>query len=309
MTDKTEEFDAVIVGGGPAGMSAAIWCGDLGLRAMLIERDAGVGGQLTRIYGRITNYPGRVAANGTELRELFAEQTANSPTVIRIGEAVDAIDTEAKTVVLSGGDTLSGRYLVLAMGVRRKRLKIPGESEFAGRGILRSGVLESQLAVGKTVVVVGGGDAALENALILSKTAKTVYLVHRRQRFSGRQQLADAVMSASNIAILMNSRVTEIRGSETVDSVLVESIDSNECARLPAQHVLVRIGVEPNSELVRDSLEVDERDYILINARCETSTAGVYAVGDVASPVAPTIAGAVGQGATAAKVIAAQVLD
>lgn len=304
MRSQTQKFDVVIVGGGPAGLSAAIWCADLGLQAAVFEGSATVGGQLERIYGPISNYPGLAAKNGSELRGHFVRHLEKAHIRPMTGMKVEMIDVFSRSVTLSNGESISGRALILAMGVSRRRLDIPGEAKFAGRGILASGTLESGLAVGKTVIVVGGGDAAMENALILSETAKKVYLVHRRKEFSARPEFLKAVISRPNILPLLERKMTEINGDENVDSVVIEGPGAADREILPIDLVLVRIGVEPNSGLVRDDLEVDRKGYIKVDGLCRTSVERVYAIGDIANPIAPTIAGAVGQGATAAKQIA-----
>ena len=302
-----KRVDVAIVGGGPAGISAAIWCVELGLKYVLFEREAEVGGQMLSTHGPVHNYPGLRAGNGRELRDLFLAHAAQSgiEPVTRTG-VVEA-DLSQRTLSLADGTAVRFGNLVIATGVRRQQLGIPGEIEFADRGMLRSGVLARESVKGKKVVIVGGGDAALENALILSKTAERVTVVHRGDHFRARNEFVSAAGEESNISFLFGSRVTEIVGSGTIEAVTIEETLSSERSRLATDFILVRIGVEPNSELFADQLDTDEQGYIRTDSTCLTSRSGIYAIGDIAHPTSPTIATAVGTGATAAKSMASAV--
>jgi thioredoxin reductase (NADPH) len=307
MMTKHDGFKVVIVGGGPAGLSAAIWCADLGLEAILIDRGTELGGQLLNIFNPIVNYPGVMTGNGRELRDRIVSQAEGTVTSMALRTESVGINLQNRTVSIEGGTSIAGRNIIIATGVRRRTLGIPGEKELTGRGILVSGARDSYLAAGKTVAVIGGGDAALENALILSKHSTLVYVVHRRAEFSARADFVRAVRSTPNIRTMMHSRVTAINGNEQVETVDISRTDPAGHLSLPVEKVLIRIGVQPNSELVQGSLTLDPSGYILVDQYCRTSVRGVYAVGDVASPAAPTISGAVGGGATAAKAIAAEI--
>ncbi len=307
MTETDGIFDVVIVGGGPAGLSAAIWCGDLGLRAILLESETELGGQMLSIFNPVINYPGVITANGREMRDRFAAQAGKSNAVLKLRSPVEQIDCASKTVGLANGESISGKNLIIATGVRRRRLGVPGESELAGRGIIESGSKDRESVAGKRVAIIGGGDAALENASILGEHAQRVYVVHRRAEFSARREFVETAASARNIEFVMNSAVTAIGGNNAVEAVNLEHLDSRKNFIIPVDYVLIRIGVRPNSELVRDKLDLDPRGYIKVDATCETTVPGVYAIGDIASPISPTISTAAGHGATTAKAIAAKI--
>ncbi len=183
------------------------------------------------------------------------------------------------------------------------KLGIAGEDAFEGRGLLRSGSTSVDLVAGKTVAIVGGGDAALENAVMLSKTATKLYVIHRGDRLSARSEFVDVATAAPNVKILLDHRVTSINGSDSIDSIDVESAIDQTITTITIDYLLIRIGVEPNGDLFRGMIETDSRGYALVNNRCETSVSGLYAIGDVANPAAPTISSAAGHGATVAKVI------
>lgn len=303
MTVTNQEFDAVIIGGGPAGLSCAIWCKDLGLDAVLIEKNADFGGNLHNIYNPIDNYPGLATANGREMSDRMSEHAKRSGTLLRTNCRVVRVDPVAKTVELEDKTLLRSRSIVFATGVRRRKLGVEGEEAFEGRGILRSGSTSVDLVAGKTVAIVGGGDAALENAVMLSKTAAQLYVIHRGDRLSARSQFIDIATTAPNVTILLGHKVTSINGSGSIESIDVENTRDKTSRSLSIDHLLIRIGVEPNAELFRGIIKTDNNGYAEVNSRCETSVAGIYAIGDVADPIAPTISSAVGHGAIAAKVI------
>ena len=303
MIAANEEFDVVIIGGGPAGLSCAIWCVDLGLHAILIDENAEFGGNLHNIFNPINNYPGLSTANGREMSERLSEHAKRSGSLLRTSCRAVRVDPDEYTVELADGTVLRARTIVFATGVRRRKLGIEGEQTFEGRGLLKSGSTSADLVAGKTVAIVGGGDAALENAVLLSKTAATVYVIHRGHRLSARSQFVDLMTVAPNVTILLDHKVTSINGNGSIELIDVESTQGQTNRSIPIDFLLIRIGVEPNAELFRGMIETDSRGYALVNGRCETSVSGLYAIGDVANPAAPTISSAAGHGATVAKVI------
>lgn len=298
--------DVVIIGAGPGGLSAALWCDELGLDTLVLEREAEVGGQLLRVHNRVANYLGLEAADGRELRDRFAEQADARDFDLWTQAEVEEVDVRAKRVRLRGGEELRSIALVLATGVRRRRLGVPGEEEFAGRGVLSSGALERDSVAGEDVLVVGGGDAAAENALLLAEVCPTVTLVHRGRQLSARREFAERIQGEHRITVFTEARLTRIMGSGRVESVEIEREGALKPLRMAVRGVLIRVGVEPNSEPFRGQLHTDARGYIVVDGQQETSAEMVFAVGDVSNPLAPTISGAAGAGATAAKVIASR---
>ncbi|MFZ1701712.1 MAG: FAD-dependent oxidoreductase [Pyrinomonadaceae bacterium] len=294
------ELDVIIIGGGPAGLSTALWCAELGLTARIIDIRTEFGGQLLRIFGRITNYLGFDAQSGRHLRDRFVEHLAAIEFERSLGSGVTGVDLGSKRISLIDGSVYQARTLVIATGVRRRKLNIAGEDTFQGRGILRSGVDEQNLVIGKRVVIVGGGDAALENAALLAPVAERVFIVHRREGFFARPQFVEAIAQFDNVECVFSSIVTEINGSEKVESV---TLLGSESVEIMADSVLIRIGVQPNSDLFRGQVDLDRIGYLVVDRDCKTSVSGVFAVGDVANPISPTISTAVGMGATAAKSI------
>jgi thioredoxin reductase (NADPH) len=297
--------DVLIIGSGPAGLSAARWCDELGLDTLVLEQSEEVGGQLLSIHNPINNYLGIQIDNGRELRDLFVAQNKDCDFDLWTRVEIENVDLKAKRVVLRSGEELKAIAIIIATGLRRRKLGIPGEDEFVGRGMIESSG-DRQAFAGKDVCVIGGGDAAAENALLLAEVCPTVTLVHRGKKLRARREFTEQLHTNHCITVFPESVVHSIIGRDQVEAVEIERSGAIKPFQMAVQGVLVRIGFQPNSELFRDQLQIDEHGYVSINGTQETSAENVFAIGDIASPLAPTISGAVGGGATAAKVIAAR---
>jgi len=297
--------DVLIIGAGPAGLSAARWCDELGLDSLVLEQNEEVGGQLLSVYNPIDNYLGASVANGRELRDRFVEQTKDCDFDLWTQVEIAGVDLKAKRVVLRSGEEIQSIAIIIATGLRRRKLGIPGEDEFVGRGMIESSA-DRQAFAGKDVCVIGGGDAAAENALLLAEVCPTVTLVHRGKKLRARREFTEQLHTNHCITVFPESVVRRIIGHEQVEAVEIERGGAIKPFQMAVKGVIVRIGFEPNTESVRDQIDLDERGYVRVDARQETTVTNVFAIGDVASPLAPTISGAVGAGATAAKVIASR---
>lgn len=295
------DFDVIIIGGGAAGLSAALWCDELGLKALLLDASAELGGQLRWTYNEIKNHLGTEAKNGREMRDAFVRQAEQRNFATRLKTEVKEVDSSKKSVMLESGETLFAQALIIATGIKRRKLNVEGEEKFQNKGIIESGKRNQNLVKNKTVTTIGGGDAAFENALILAEAAKKVFLVHRGKDFRARPEFIRQVLDNSKIEILTETIVTKFLGEERIQAVELKKLKTCKIHILPTEAVLIRIGVAPNTEIFRGKIELDEQGYIKIDSRCETSVKGVFAVGDAANPTAPTISSAVGMGATAAK--------
>lgn len=298
--------DVIIIGAGPAGLSAAMWCDELGLDALVLEQNVEVGGQLLWVYNPVKNHLGIEAEDGRELRDMFAAQVGDRGFDLWTNVEIEGVDLRAKRVRLRTGDELQSIALVIATGVRRRRLGVPGEDEFAGSGVIESGQRDRDLVAGRDVVVVGGGDAAAENALLLAEVCPTVTLVHRGKKLSARTEFVERIRGEHCITVFTEATLRRIIGGERVDAVEILRAGAIKPFQMAAGGVLIRIGVEPNSDLFKGQIETDERGYVRIDSRQETGAENVFAVGDISNPLAPTVSGAVGAGATAAKVIASR---
>ena len=299
-------FDVIIIGGGAAGISAALWCAELKLNALLVEAKAELGGQLLRVYNPIKNHLGIETANGRELRDIFVGQIENRQFAVRLQSEITQIDLEKKSIWLESGEQFSASAVIIATGVRRRKLNVAGEEKFQRKGIIESGKHDASLVKSKNVCIIGGGDAAFENTLILGETAASVTLVHRGKYFRARAEFVEQANENPKVEILTETVVQKITGNERVEAIELENLKTGEIFEKKVEAILLRIGVEPNTDFLKNQLELDAVGYIKTNQNCETGAAGIYAVGDVANPVAPTVSGAVGMGATAAKAIYAQ---
>ena len=298
--------DVLIIGAGPAGLAAARWCDDLGLDTLVVERGPEVGGQLLWVHHAVENYPGVRAEDGRALRDLFAAGLEDAGFDLWTEAEIESIDLNAKRVRLKSGEELQSIFLIIATGLSRRALGVPGEAEFAGRGVIESARRDRELFAGRDVVVVGGGDSAVENALLLAEVCPTVTLVNRGRRLRARAEFLERLQAVHCVTVFKEAELVRVIGREAVEAVEIRRRGAIKPFQMAVGGVLIRIGYEPNTGLFRGQLDADERGYISVNSEHETSVDNVFAVGDVASPLAPTIAGAVGAGATAAKVIAAR---
>ncbi|MDQ6653817.1 MAG: NAD(P)/FAD-dependent oxidoreductase [Acidobacteriota bacterium] len=298
--------DVVIIGAGPAGLSAALWCDELGLDTLVLEQNTEIGGQLLSVHNPIENYPGVSASNGRDFLEPFSARVSEADFDLWTDVDIDNVDLKAKRVVLRSGEELQAISIIIATGVRRRQLGIPGEKEFAGHGIIESPTRDREKFAGKDVCVVGGGDAAAENALLLAEVCPTVTLVHRNKRLKARPGFISQLQSQHCITIFPEALVTRLLGNENLEAVEILRKDALKPFQMAVRGVAIRIGVSPNTEIFAGQLQLDAQGYVVVTSQHETSVANTFAIGDVANRLAPTISGATGAGATAAKVIASR---
>ena len=298
--------DVIVIGAGPAGLSAARWCDELGLDTLLLEQAEQIGGQLHQIYNPINNYLGVKASSGAELLGLFTASVENSDFDQWTGVSIETVDLRAKKISLRSGEQLQSIAIVLATGVRRRELGIQGEREFMGKGVMESGSKQRDQFAGSDVCIVGGGDAAAENALLFAEVCPTVTLVHRGKKLRARREFTEQLHTHHCITVFLESVVTRILGEDRVEAVEIQRREGLKPFQLAVRGVLVRIGVTPNSGLFREQIQLNDDGYVSVNGDQETNLPNVFAIGDVANQTAPTISGATGAGATAAKVIASR---
>ena len=297
-------YDVIIIGGGPAGMSGLLWCNSLGLRAVLLEQTGELGGQLLQMFHRVIDYPGLITGSGRELRDHFQAQLSELQLSYRTGCTLEEINLRDRTL-LSNGDRLASRAIILATGARKRRLGIPGEDRFSiQNGVSFSATRDHGLYAGKNVCVIGGGDSAVENSLVLSRVCPHVTLIHRSDQFRARPEWLRQARETPNITFLTGVEAKAIEGGEHVERLVVEEIPSRQQQTIATEGVFIRAGIAPNTESFREQIELDEAGYIKTNRRQQTSIEGVYAAGDVCRPVCLSVATATGQGAIAAKAAA-----
>lgn len=293
-------YDVIIIGGGPGGLSAAIYAQRAALNTALIEK--GIAGGQMAMTDEVENYPAIKEISGLELSERFMKH-AQSYGLELIQDEVDAVEPglDRHTVRLASGRALSTHTVILATGGSPRKVGIPGEVEFYGNGVSYCGVCDGFFFQDKTVVVIGGGDTAAEEALYLAKMAKQVYLVHRRDNLRASMILQQRVRRECKIEILWNTLVTEIvAGEEGVNGVLLQDVKTGEKRRLATDGVFIFVGFKPNNEVVPAGIKMDANGYVVTDDRCETNVAGVYAIGDLREKYARQIVLAAADGCIAA---------
>jgi thioredoxin reductase (NADPH) len=297
------DHDVIIIGGGPAGMSALIWCYSLGLRGVLLEQSPELGGQMLEMFHRVLDYPGLVAENGRELRDHFAAQLDMLQLDYRTGREIEEVDLSQRRA-RCGGEWLQGRSAIIATGARKRRLNIPGEERFEIRGVSFSATRDHSLYAGKKVSIIGGGDSAVQNSLLLARICPSVTLIHRSDKYRARPDWLKQARENPRITVLDNSEAKAIEGGERVERLIIEDTRTGEIKTIDTEGVFIRVGVAPNTEMLRGQIEMDEAGFIKTDQRQRTSVEMIYAAGDVCRPACLSVATAVGQGAISAKDIA-----
>ena len=292
-------YDTIIIGAGPAGMSAGIYAGRYKLSAAVFEATS-PGGQMLLTH-KVCNYAGvEEDTSGFDLAEKMKGQLEELKVPI-IGEEVAEIEKRGKMFVVSTqeGKDYKTKSIIIATGATHAHLDIPGEDELLGRGVSYCATCDAKFFEGKAVAVVGGGNTALESAAFLSKTAKKVYLIHRRQEFRGDSVLVDEVKE-SGVELVLDTVCTEIKGKNKVDTLMLENVNTKEKKELELDGVFINIGVAPVANLAEHlGTKIDKKNYVMVDREQKTSVEGVYAAGDITGGFRQ-VSVAVGEGATAA---------
>jgi thioredoxin reductase (NADPH) len=304
-----ERLDAIIVGAGVAGLSTALWLRDFGLDALLIEEASRPGGQLHEIHAAIPNFLGAYGWDGARLANAVLSDARAAELPALVGAGVSRVSASGRWIERAAdeaGDAtrINAKAIVIATGLRRRTLDVPGEAEFLNRGVSHSANRDRMRFEGKPVVVIGGGTAAVEDALLCAEAGSDVTLLHRSARFRAREDFLAQVRANKRIRIVTGAAVTRIVGSDAAEGVEYRVRGGRATKLVPAAGVFVRIGWAPRSELVRRQVRCDTAGYVRVNAMGATSAVSVFAAGDVCSPRCPSIANAVGQGAAVAWEIA-----
>ena len=289
-------YDIIIIGSGPAGLSAAIYAQRACLDTIVIEKTGISGGQVLNTW-EVDNYPGFPGVTGFELSRQFREH-AN-----KLGARV--VQDEVVQVELSGNvkkvvceeETYEARCVILASGAHHRTLEVPGEEELRGAGVSYCATCDGAFFRGRTVAVVGGGDAALEDAIFLARMCEKVYIVHRRDKLRGAKRLQERLQALENIEFVWNSETAAIEGNGQVEALRLRQTKTGEEKRLDVDGVFIAVGIAPESELYAGQLELDEQGYIRADESGQTSVPGVFAAGDVRTKALRQILTAASDGA------------
>lgn len=289
--------DVIIIGGGPAGVAAAIYASRREMKTMVISKD--VGGQLVWASD-IENYPGFKSINAFELIGKYQEQVSSLGVKIA-QEEVKRIEKTSKGFKLHCPQkNYETKTLILSIGLTPRKLNIPGEEEFSGRGVTYCANCDGPFYKNKTVAVIGGGNSALDAAEVLSKIANQVYLIYRRDKFKGFESLVKKVINRKNIEIIFNTIPLEFKGEEKLKKIILQNQINKQSNSLDVDGAFIEIGRVATTDLAKDFVDRNEHEEILVNELCETRTPGLYAAGDVTQVEFKQISIASGQGTIAA---------
>lgn len=296
---ETKIYEVIIIGGGPAGLTAGLYTSRSRFNTLLIEIGL-LGGQMTTTEV-IENYPGfPQGINGDELSRLMEEQAKRFGLEVVSQEVVEVKLEGERKLVKTDESTYLCEALIICTGTEYRKLGIPGEKEFTGKGVSYCATCDGAFFKDSQIVVVGGGDSALTEALFLTKFAKELTIIHRRDALRGTKIYQERVLSNPKIKMLWNSVVQKIKGDSIVRSIVIKNVKTGEINEFNTEGVFLFVGVSPRTKFLKNLITSDEAGYIVTDENCETSIKGIFAAGDCRKKLLRQIATAVGDGATAA---------
>ena len=273
-------YDMIIIGSGPAGLTAGIYAKRAGLSALVLEGSFIQGGQIVNTY-EVDNYPGLPGISGMDLADRMKEHLQNQGGKIIRGKVKGiSLDDEIK-IVHTKKEDFRTKTVILAAGAVHRKLEVPGEEEFSGMGVSYCATCDGAFFKDKTVAVVGGGDVAVEDAIFLSRTCKKVYLIHRRDQLRAAKILQDVLKNTPNIETFWNRRVTKIGGTEQVEWIQTESTAAGQSTRMDVDGIFIAVGITPDTGFIRNLIHLDEQGYVIADENVETNIPGIYAAGDI----------------------------
>lgn len=290
-------YDLVIIGAGPAGMAAAIYAQRARLNAVVIEKE-GCGGQMAQTY-EVDNYPALPGISGYELGTKMKEHAMSLGAEI-IYDEIKSINRQDDRFVLhyDTGGVAECKGIIIASGATHSKLGVPGEDKLAGCGVSYCATCDGAFFSGKDVAVVGGGDVAIEDAIFLSRIARTVTLIHRRSELRGAASLQESLKKCDNVNILWDTVVESINGDNRVESLSLRNVKDDEDFNLFVNGIFIAVGITPVKTVI-DGLMCNAGGYIIADENCRTNIKGVYAAGDVRAKRLRQIVTAVADGANA----------
>ncbi|MCA6069577.1 MAG: thioredoxin-disulfide reductase [Endomicrobium sp.] len=290
-------YDAIIIGGGPSGLSAAIYASRARLKTLLVEKN-GCGGQMT-VTDLLENYPGfNDGINGFDLAVKLETQARDFGTEIMYDE-VTSIENGAVKKVITVNGACETKTIIVAAGTSVKKMNIPGEEKFIGRGVSFCAICDAPFYKGKDVAVIGGGDSAIQEAIYLSNFAKNVIVVHRRDTLRATKILQEKMASRANISVIYDSIPKEIFGNDSIEKIGITNTKTNEDKDLQVDGIFVFIGLIPNT-LFLSNLTLDKNGYVITDENMNTSIPGIFACGDIRKKQLRQVVTAASDGAQAA---------
>ena len=271
-------YDILIIGGGPAGLTAATYARRAGKTVLVIEKNA-FGGQITW-SPKVENFPGYLSLSGTELGDKLLEQAMEQGAEVELDEVVSvSVNADGiKTVACESGANFQGRALIIAVGAKPRMLGLPREDELVGSGVCFCAVCDGAFYAGQDVAVCGGGNAALQDALLLSEKCRSVTLIHRRDSFRGEQKLVEALKKRGNVDFVLNAAVIGLLGQNELEGIVISQ--NGESRTLPVTGLFIAVGHQPDNGVFADLMELDAAGYAASGEDCLTKSAGVFVAGD-----------------------------
>ena len=293
------QYDIIIIGAGPGGLTAGIYAGRQGTKNLIIDKD--LAGGLGREVPEMENYPGFDNISGLELIEKMKAQATKNSELHEMEEVTEIIktDDEYRFTVKTNKDTYQSKTIILATGSSHRHLEAKGEEEFKGKGVSYCATCDGFFFTGRDIIMVGGGNSALQGALYLNNLGANVTLIHRRDEFRAQKHLQNMIKEAG-INTILNATVEEIKGDMLVESVILKDTKTGELSELPINGVFVSVGYIPHTELAKQlNVNLDESGHIIIDKDQKTNVEYVYAIGDVCVGLKQWVV-ACGEGAVAA---------
>ncbi|KAB1434532.1 thioredoxin-disulfide reductase [Candidatus Galacturonibacter soehngenii] len=292
-------YDLIIIGSGPAGLSAAIYAQRAVLNTLVIEKNVMSGGQILNTY-EVDNYPGYKGINGFDLGMKLREH-ADELGAKFVEADVTSIQVEGviKKVITNQG-TYETKAIIIATGARYRKLDVPGEAQYAGMGVSYCATCDGAFFRNKTTCVVGGGDVAVEDAIFLARMCEKVYVIHRRDEFRAAKSLQDKLFSLDNVEIIWDSTVKQINGEDgKVSAIEIKNVKTQEETTISCDGVFIAVGIIPNSDEFKDLVAMDEQRYLVAEEDCVTNIEGIFAAGDIRTKMLRQIITAASDGANA----------
>ncbi len=294
----SELYDLAILGAGPAGISAAIYAARARLNTLWIERKFAQGGQIVDTY-EVDNYPGLPGINGMDLGEKMAAH-AEKLGLTPLRENVVSVETEDEVkIIRTKKNEYRARTVILAFGAAHRTLGVPGEEALSGMGVSYCATCDGAFFRDRTVAVIGGGNVAAEDAILLSRTCKKVYVIHRRDKMRADQILQEKLFACENVEMIWDTVPVSIEGEEMVSGIKLQNKKTGEEKELSLDGVFIAVGIVPNTELFGDLVKLDESGYIVAGEDCVTSTPGIFAAGDIRTKQLRQVITAAADGANA----------
>lgn len=293
------KYDLIIIGSGPAGLTAGIYAKRAEMKALIIEKNGMSGGQIINTY-EVDNYPGIPGISGFELATKFRNHCEKLGADFVEGD-VSSLELEGsmKKITLNNGDVYWAKAVIIATGTVYRKLEVTGEKEFTGVGVSYCATCDGAFFRNKEVVVVGGGDVAVEDAIFLARLCKKVYIIHRRDEFRAAKSLSNRLLALENVEVLWNTGVEEIIGEEYVTSIRIKNLKTQETKNIDVSGVFIAVGSIPSSDAYKKLLDTDRDGYIIADETCETNMEGIFAAGDIRAKALKQIITAAADGANA----------